>query len=138
MGNLGNKRYIDLDKIKSVPNKYNLTPLGIKKLKIADWDRLKKETWLNSAMTNGKWWCHLEGCEVQGPPYRDDDEFWIGFNENNDTIDCYISCYEGMCSYTFENFYDVMEIYNQYDMNVQVNAMRWLNKMLDEGILKVA
>ena len=126
--------YIDFDLIKQYPNKHNLTPKNIKKLKILDWDRLKKETWLNKAMTNGTWWCHLEGCNLSGR-YDDEDEFWIGFNEDNSTIDCHFSCYGGMCWYKFDKFYRAQEISNQFDMNVQVNTIRWLNKLIDSGIL---
>lgn len=129
-------RYIDFDLIRKYPNKHNLTPKSVKKLKILDWDRLKKETWLNKAMFSGKWWCHLEGCNLDGK-YNDEDEFWIGFNEENDKIDLNFSSYEGMCGYTFNKFYDVSEIENKYDMVVQVNAIRWLNRLIDDGILGV-
>lgn len=132
---MGN-RYIDFDLIKAYPNKYKLTPKSVKKLKILDWDRLKKETWFNKARLSGKWWCHLEGCNLDGK-YDDEDEFWIGFNEENDKIDLNFSSYEGMCRYTFNKFYDVSEIENRFDMVVQVNAIRWLNRLIDNGILGV-
>lgn len=95
-------RYIDYGLTDKYPNKYHLTPKGIKKLRILDWDRLKELTWHNNAMTRkGSWWCHLEGCQ---PPdskqqYDDEDEFWIGFNEENDKIDCHFTCFGGMCGY---------------------------------------
>ena len=31
----------------------------------------------------------------------------------------------------------VKDIENVYDMNVQVNAIRWLNEMIDKGILSI-
>lgn len=96
-------------------------------------DRLKKHTWYNTAMKNsGKWWCHLEGCQLNGR-YDDFDEFWIGFNEDNNSIDCHFSCWEGMGSYIFDEFYKDTE--NRYDLQVQVNAIRYLNMLIDEGIL---
>ena len=128
------KRYIDYDLIREYPNKYNLTPKGIKKLKILDWDRLKKATWHNDAKLTGNWWCHLEGCNLSGT-YNDEDEFWIGFNEDNDKIDYSFTSWEGMCRYYFDEFYNIHEIENVHDMKVQVNAIRWLNKMIDDGIL---
>lgn len=135
---MSNRKYIDFDLVKQVPNKYKLTPKSIKKLIIADWDRLKKHTWYNQAMKRtGDWWCHLEGSNPPGRRYEDDSEFWIGFNEKNNKIDCHFSCYEGMCRYQFNDFYTCEEIENKYDMQVQVNALRWLNQMLDEGILAV-
>ena len=125
--------YMDFELIKQYPNKYNLTPKMIKKLKVLDWERLKKHTWYNEAMKKtGKWWCHLEGCQIKGK-YDDTDEFWIGFDEKNNRIDCNFSCWEGMGEYTFDEFYKETE--NRYDLQVQVNAIKYLNMLIDEGIL---
>lgn len=130
------RQYFDKELAEAVPNKYNLTPKSIKKLVVADWDALKKKTWHNDAMKKtGEWWCHLEGSHKQGEGYDDSDEFWIGFRENDGKVDCHFSCYEGMCHYLFNAFYKPSEIENKYDMQVQVNALRWLNKMIDDGIL---
>ena len=131
-------RYIDFDLIRKYPNKYELTPKSIRKLVILDWDRLKTKTWHNDAMKNsGSWWCHLEGCEKEGQKFNDDSEFWIGFREGDNKVKCNFTCYEGMCKYEFKKFYDVSEIENQYDMQVQVNAIKWLTNMIDEGILGI-
>ena len=127
------KYYMDFELIKQYPNKYNLVPKMIKKLKILDWERLKKHTWYNEAMKKtGKWWCHLEGCQLKGK-YDDTNEFWIGFDEKNNRIDYHFSCWEGMGKYTFDEFYK--EIENKYDLQVQVNAIKYLNMLIDEKIL---
>ena len=127
--------YMDFDLIKKYPNKYNLIPKMIKKLKILDWERLKKHTWYNEAMKKtGKWWCHLEGCNIGGK-YDDMDEFWIGFNEENNKIDYHFTCWEGMGGYNFTEFYKGTE--NRYDLQVQVNAIKYLNMLLDEKILEL-
>lgn len=124
---------MDFKLIEQYPNKYNLTPNNIKTLKILDWDRLKKHTWYNEAMKKtGKWWCHLEGCNIGGQ-YDDMDEFWIGFNEKDNKIDCNFSCWEGMGKYLFDEFYKETE--NKYDLQVQVNAIKYLNMLIDEKIL---
>jgi len=128
------RKYIDYKLIKKYQNKYNLTPKSIKELKILDWDKLKKRTWHNNAMLSGNWWCHLEGCSLNGS-YCDESEFWIGFNEDNGKIDCDFTCFGGMCGYKFDKFYDPSDIENYLDMNVQVNTIRWLNEMIDDGIL---
>lgn len=129
--------YIDFDLIKKYPNKYNLTPANIKNLIIVDWERLKKKTWHNEAMKRtGSWWCHLEGCQSEGT-YDEFSEFWIGFKEEDNTIDCNFSTEEGMCKYVFDTFYKLVDIENIYDMQVQVNAIKWLNEMIDSGILAV-
>ena len=128
--------YIDFGLIEKYPNKYNIQPKDIKNLKILDWNMLKKKTWLNNAMLSGSWWCHLEGCNKPGEKYDDFDEFWIGFNEDNNTIDCHFYSNDGMCGYDFKKFYDGRYIENQYDMWLQVNTIRWLNMMIDECILR--
>lgn len=131
------QRYIDFDLIEKYPNKYNLTPKNIKKLKILDWEKLKQKTWYNRAKVDtGNWWCHMEGCSKSGN-YDDEVEFWIGFNEDNNKIDCHFTSYGGMCWYNFKKFYNAKEIENKYDMQMQVNTIRWLNMMIDEGILGV-
>lgn len=128
-------KYIDFTLIDENPNKYNLTPQNIKELKILDWDRLKKKTWYNQAKRKtGEWYCHLESA---GKGYCGDgiDEFWIGFNKDNNKIDCHFTCWEGMGRYTFSRFYEMRFIENKYDMEIQVKTIKWLNKMIDEGIL---
>ena len=45
-----NSGYIDFKAIEQVPNKYNIKPEDIKKLKVLDWDKLKKYAWYNEAM----------------------------------------------------------------------------------------
>lgn len=127
---------IDFTLIKKYPNKYNLTPNDIKNLKILNWDKLKENTWRNYAMRDGCWHCHLTGC-AQGYKVDNFSEFWIGFNEDNDTIKYRFLTYEGMCGYIFDNFYDKSEIENKYDLGVQVNAIIYLNELIDNGILGV-
>ena len=128
-------KYIDYGLTDKYPNKYHLTPKMIKELRILDWNRLKEKTWFNYAR-KGKWWCHLEGSQYpKGVVYDDSDEFWIGFNEDNNKIDYSFSCYGGMCHYIFDEFYSINSIGGVRDLNVQVNAISWLNTMIDEGIL---
>lgn len=136
---MGNNHYLDIKLINKYPNKYNLTPKNIKTLKVLDWDKLKKKTWFNEAMYlhNNKdiVWCHIEGC---GKGYYGDyfSEFWIGFYEDG-RVNCNFSCNEGMCSYNFEKFYNINEIEDKWDMEIQVKAIKWLNMMIDEGILSL-
>lgn len=125
--------------MQEVPNKYKLKVKDIKKLKILDWDKLKKKCWHNEAMkATGSWWCHLEGCQTEGKPYNDEDEFWIGFREDDNKVDCHFTSYGGMCGYNFDKFYTEGDYENDFDIGVQVNALRWLNMMIDAGILAVS
>ena len=127
---------LDIELMKKYPNRYNIQPKDIKNLKILDWDRLKEHTWYNKAMWFGSWWCHIEGANLSGP-YDDEDEFWIGFNEKNNKISYHFESHCGSFSYTFKRFYDSKTIHDKYDMNMQANTIRWLNKMIDEGILGI-
>lgn len=130
-------KYIDYKLIDENPNKYNLLPKDIKNLRILDWERLMKKTWYNQAMNKtGEWYCHLEGV---GYGFYEDSmsDFWIGFNKKNDKIDYHFSCNEGMCNYKIKKFYDVNEIEDKYDMEIQVKAIKWINQMIDDGILGV-
>lgn len=129
---------IDFEAIKKVPNKYNIKPTYIRKLVVIDWDKLKKICWHNEAIKNtGSWWCHLEGCNPPTSPYDDENEFWIGFEENTGKVKFSFSSHGGMCSYEFPSFYSASSIENKYDMQVQVNAMRFLNKLLDGKIVEL-
>jgi len=42
-----------------------------------------------------------------------------------------------MCNYKFKTFYDKSEIENKWDLNVQINAIKYLNMLIDNGILGV-
>lgn len=130
-------KYLDIDLIKLFPNKYNLTLDNVTQLKVLDWKRLEDYTYYNTAiyLDDGiECRCHTEGCNPPGTKYDEEDEFWIGFYKDN-TIKCKFYCYEGMCSYKFPEFYKAEHIENVYDMQVQVNFIRYMNKLIDEGII---
>ena len=131
-------RYIDFKLTETVPNKYNIKPKDITKLKVLDWEKLKKVTHYNKAMEKtGRWYCHLEGSNGGGLYSDDEDDFWIGFNENNGKVRYDFSSREGMCHYNFDEFYKASDIENKWDLNVQINAMRYLNMLLDEKIVEL-
>lgn len=123
-------------KKKKAENRYNLKPKSLKKLKVLDWERFKQNCWLNIAIDgkNNPWWCHTEGSDGGGF-YDDADEFWIGVRESDGKVRYHFTAGEGMLRYQFDEFYNPEEIENQWDLNVQVNALKWLNKMIDEEIL---
>ena len=74
---MSNRKYIDFRAIEKIPNKYNIKPEDIKKLKVLDWDKLKKKTWYNEAKKDtGEWYCHLEGSNGGGF-YGDDEESYL-------------------------------------------------------------
>lgn len=124
--------YWDQKVVDKVQNVYNLTPKNIKKVRVLDWERLKTETWYNRAMTK-PCWCKLIGCEKSGK-FNDESEFWIGFYEDG-RVDCRFSSFGGMCNYVFQEFYRLEDIENKYDFWVQVNTLKWLNLMIETGVL---
>lgn len=127
-----NKKYVDFDLINKYPNKYNLTPKNIKKLKVLNWDNLKKKTWFNQAMIK-PCWCHMEySCTMKWLDYED--VFWIGFYEDG-RIDCNFSSHEGMCNYKFSKFYDLEEIENKDDLDIQVKFIKYMNELIDNKII---
>ena len=132
---------IDPEELKAVrekyPNKHNLSMKKIKKLEVKDWGKLKAYTWYNPAMNGGEWWCRLSGCQEDGKRPCDFSEFWIGFDKQSGKVNAYFSTYEGMCKYNIVEFYRPYDIENRADLWVQANALSFLNKIIDEGIVAV-
>lgn len=134
--------YLDFDLMKKYPNKYNLTPKNISTIKVLDWDRLKEHT---SDYTKKYQFCsHLEGCEKEGQPFNNKNLFWIGFFVNGE-VDCdFTTLFTDSCKYSsfsyrdyynFEKFYSIKSIENPYNMQVQANAIKYLNMLIDEKII---
>ena len=117
------------------PNRYNLTVEKVKHLKVLDWDKLKKNTVLNTNHGEGPFYCYSAGSNLDDQPYDDREEVWIAFNETNGQIKCDFIDYIRNSGYKFDSFYDPGAIHSELDMNVQANAIKWLNKMLDDKIL---
>ena len=67
--------------------------------------------------------------------YEDSNEFWIGFDEETDAIVHSFTGYDGMCHYNVDEFYSIDSIGGVRELNFQVNAISWLNTMIDDGIL---
>lgn len=135
--------YLDFDLMKKYPNKYNLTPKNIKTIKVLDWDRLKEYT-SDYTKRHNQFCCHLEGCEREGQPFNNKNEFWIGFFVDGEVVCYFTTLFTDFCKnnyfsysdyYNFEKFYSIKSIKNPYDMQVQVNAIKYLNMLIDEKII---
>lgn len=137
--------YLDFDLMKKYPNKYNLTPKNIKTVKVLDWDRLKEHTYtLYDKAMDSLCWCHFEGCQNEGQPYDNKNEFWIGFFADGEvdyyfttlfTDFCKYNCFFYRDYYNFEKFYSIKSIENPYNMQAQANAIKYLNMLIDEKII---
>ena len=128
--------YMDFDLIKKYPNKYNLTPSKIEKLKILNWEELKKYSHYERRITDGdEWWYHFEGCNLNNYIYNDFSKFWIAFNKRNNKIICGFTTYFDCKDYIFNEFYKIKDIEQERDLYVQINTIKYLNMLLDKGIL---
>lgn len=127
--------YIDFDLIKKYPNKYNLTPSNIEKLKILNWEELKKYLRHKIVLKDGVWWEHFEGCNFDNDKYDDYSQFRIAFNEKSNKIICGFTTYFGCKDYIFNEFYKIKDIEQERDLYVQINTIKYLNMLLDKGIL---
>ena len=98
-GEIDMNGYIDFNLIKKYPNKYNLTPSNIEKLKILNWEELKKYLRHKIVLKDGVWWEHFEGCNFDNDKYDDYSQFRIAFNEKSNKIICGFTTYFG-CIYS--------------------------------------
>lgn len=127
--------YIDFNLIKKYPNKYNLTPSKIEKLKILNWEELKKCSCHKIVLKDGVWWEHFEGCNFDNDKYDDYSQFRIAFNEKSNKIICGFTTYFGCKDYIFNEFYKIKDIEQECDLYVQINTIKYLNMLLDKGNL---
>ena len=117
----------------SIKNRYKLSISSIKKLQIGDRSKICEPLfWYNNVINA---WCI---CDSVGK--YEDAEFWLGIYDEDapsykGKFRFNFSTYMGMCSYTFEKFYDKTEIENNYDWQIQEKFLGVINKLLDEGIL---
>lgn len=117
----------------TVKNRYKLKISDIKKLKIKDRSKVCEPLfWRNEVI---KAWCI---CGVVGK--FEDAEYWIGIYDEDapayaGKFKFNFTTYMGMCSYTFEKFYDKAEIENNNDWQIQEKFLAKINELLDLGIL---
>lgn len=126
------KSYIESHKY---PNKYNLRVSDIENLRVLDWDRLAVTVMrMPHSDAYMSFYHHTEGCNLKGD-YCYDDEFWIMFDVKMNIINCRFTKDRGITPYVFDDFYDPETIDRVQDFGVQVNALRFLTDLIDEGIL---
>lgn len=122
-----------------VPNKYNLTPDKIRKLKYDRSKVGKPVFWRNNVIDA---WCITRDTAKNGADltYGTYDSFWLGIYDDNakeyaGKLRYYFDSYGGMCSYKFTKFYEESEIENAMDLEIQEKALEILNKLIDDGVL---
>lgn len=114
----------------TVENKYNLTILKIKKLKIGDKTKIKEPLfWRNDVISA---WCILKRYV--------DNEFWLGIYDEDakaykGKIRVDFDTHDGMRSYKFNQFFKEKDIENEMDLRIQELALETINHLIDEEIL---
>lgn len=123
----------------TVENKYNLKPKDIEKAKILNYERLHEPPFWRNNVVNA--WCLSGGI---GCGYYGDciNEYWIGFYDSDAKayagkirLKCY--CMEGMCSYNFKSFFNLKEIENKWDLEIQEKLLSRINWLIDEKIIEI-
>ncbi len=122
-----------------VENKYNLKPKDIQKAIVLDYERLHKPPfWRNNIVQA---WCLSEGV---GKGYYGDsiDSYWIGFYDKDaksyaGKIRLSCNAMEDMCHYNFKKFFDISEIENETDLELQEKLLSRINWLIDEGIVEI-
>ncbi len=117
----------------TIKNKYNLTVVDVKKLKIGDRSKIKEPLfWYNDVISA---WCIIETVGK-----FEDAEYWFGIYDEEapaykGKFRFYFSTHGGMCDYKFKKFFDFSEIENEHDLQVQEKFLSKINFLIDEGIL---
>ena len=122
-----------------VPNKYNLTPAMIRKLRY-DRSKVGEPTfWRNNVIDA---WCITRDTAKNGNDrtFGTYDSFWLGIYDDDaksyaGKLRYYFDSYGGMCSYKFDRFYDELQIDNMDDLEIQEKALEVLNQLIDDGVL---
>ena len=122
-----------------IPNKYDLTPAKIRKLK---YDRSKigePVFWRNNVINA---WCITRDTAKDGNDYTFGtyDSFWLGIYDDNaksyaGKLRIDFDSWGGMMSYNFDTFYDELQIDNMMDLEIQEKALEILNQLIVDGVL---
>ena len=106
-------------------NVHNFRPADILGAKIADWDAFKIFAWFNTSLQS--WVISCSDREVET-------SFFAEFNEEECVrYDC--SCYDGMCWYRFNSFFEPDEINGTCELELQKAMLKLYNDLYDSGAL---
>ena len=122
-----------------VPNKYNLTPAKVRKLKYDRSKIGKPMFWRNNVIDA---WCITRDTAKNDKDweYGAYDGFWLGIYDDDakryaGKVRITFESYGGMCGYNITGFYKPSEIENEMDLEIQEKALEVLNQLIDDGVL---
>ena len=106
-----------------VDNKYNLTMAKIRRLKIADRSKVCEPLFWRNDVIEAWCICGSSGNDMDRR-FATNNEFWIGIYDLNakayaGKFRVSLSSYGGMCGYEFNKFFDVKDIDNEQDLEIQ-------------------
>lgn len=123
-------RLIDCHLVDTYPNKYHLLPRSIESLKVKDWDAFKENSF-NNVFKGENWWTHI----ITINDRYDTCSFEYSANIETDDVVVRLTTYNGKKTYDLPEFYKVEYIEDQTQMELQAHVIKWLNKMIDNGVL---
>ena len=122
-----------------IPNKYNLTPSKVWKLKYNRSKIGEPVFWRNNIINA---WCISRNTakNCKDLEYGTYNSFWLGIYDDDTKayagkLRITFDSYGGMCGYNIKKFYDPREIENEMDLEIQEKALEILNKLIDDGVL---
>lgn len=137
----GIKRWsINMGKMRNpkIENKYNLKVADIKRMEVADESKLCEPLFWRNDVINA--WCISRSIGTDADKkYCNDNEIWLGIYDKpyyGRRVHFYASCWGGMGSYRFKEFFNIKEIESEKDLETQEETLKILNILLDEGIVK--
>lgn len=114
-------------------NIYGVKPNDLLKYKVIDKEKITKPPfWRNEQI---KAWC-LSGGVGSGTYSGCDSSYWIGFYDDG-KIDYHMTCMEDMCGYEIKEFFNINDIENRYDEELQVKFLKTITWLIDENIVDV-
>ena len=123
-----------------VKNKYYLKVSDIKRMKVADESKIKEPLFWRNNVINA--WCISKSIGTDADRrFCADNEIWFGIYDKpyyGRRIHFHANCWGGMCRYNFKEFFNTKEVENERDLETQEEALKILNMLLDEGIIKLS
>jgi hypothetical protein len=130
-------KFYDEELIRKYPNKYGWTQGNICTARILDYDKLQKYVKDDDSSCFMSLY-HYDKCEFDDEKYACDKNhycrFLVEFTRDGITYTSFSSS-ERTRHYEFCNFYDPSKIKNRLDMQLQAGAIRYMNTLVDEGII---
>ena len=124
-----------------IKNKYKLTISKIKKLKYNREKIGEPIFWRNNVVDA---WC-ISKTTAKNSKDREFctyNSFWLGIYDDDaesfaGKIVIDVSAHGGMCNYKFEKFYDMKDIENEMDLEIQELILETINFLIEEKILYI-